>query len=185
MSPLSGDPVKREAQLANLRPGAGAGDGGVQQALGHGGYAALARERLEHKALEVYDALAVDAPLRGIDGGLPSHDAVAVAMLAECLCRLEDVSANVRDFGTFEQRGRRKGSVRPAVELEARLRREVATWLDALGMTPKSRAALGLDLAASVDLARKWAVDAAAAAEAGAEGDGDPEVAEAEVVSDA
>lgn len=153
MSPLSSDPVKREAQLANLRPGAGAGDGGLQRARTHAGYAALARERLEQKTLEIYDALASDAPLRDGTGELPRHDAAAVALLAQCLCRLDDVTANVRDFGVFEQRGRRKGSVRPAVELERTLRREASSYLAELGMTPKARAALGLDLARTVDLA--------------------------------
>ena len=166
--PLSTDPVKREKQLANLQPsdpdarerqraglvpGAGAGDGGLQRRLTHGGYAQLHAERVESKEREVYDALAADAPLRDSVGNLPRHDAAQVALLAQCLCRLEDVSANVRDFGVFEQRGKRKGQLRPAVELEAKLRREAAGYLDALGMTPKSRAALGLDLVRREDLA--------------------------------
>jgi hypothetical protein len=35
---------------------------------------------------------------------------------------------------------------RPSVELESRLRREIADLCDALAMTPRSRAKLGLDL---------------------------------------
>jgi hypothetical protein len=165
MSPLSGDPVKRGNQLANLRPGAGAGDGGLQRARSHGAYAVLKRERVEQKTREVYDALAADAPLRDGNGELPRADAAQVALLAECLCRLEDVSANIRDCGVFEQRGRRKGQLRPVVDFERALRREASGYLQELGMTPKSRAALGVDLAATVDLARTWA-----SAEGGGEG---------------
>jgi hypothetical protein len=153
VSPLSTDPEKRARQLANLQPGAGAGDGGLQRARAHGGYAALLPERLEQKTLEIYGALAADAPLRDGAGGLPAHDTVAVALLAQCLCRLETVAADIAMHGMLEQRGKRKGQVRPAAELEGRLRREASGYLDALGCTPKSRLAMGLDLVRTVDLA--------------------------------
>jgi hypothetical protein len=152
VSPLSDDPVKRARQLANLQPGAGAGDGGLQRALGHGAYAQVRARRVERREAEIFDALAADAPLRA-DGALPAHDGAIVALLAQVLCRLEDVAANIRDCGVFEQRGRRKGQLRPVVEAEARLRREAAGYLDQLAMTPKARGALGLDLARTVDLA--------------------------------
>jgi len=64
------------------------------------------------------------------------------------------VTANVRDHGVFEAK---TGAVRPAVELEGRLRREAADYLDALGCTPRSRARLGLDVARGFDLAQHWA----------------------------
>ena len=152
MSPLSTDPVKRERQLANLRqipPDARP----AQPNLSHGGYAAVARERLEQKTLAIYDALASDAPLRDGRGDLPRHDAAQVALLAACLCRLEMVAADIGMHGMLVQRGKRKGQVRPAADLEMRLRREAAGYLDVLAMTPKSRGALGLDLARTVDLA--------------------------------
>lgn len=152
--PVGGGGARHPNSLANLRPGAGAGDGDLQRARGHGGYAAIARERLEAKTLAIFEALAADAPLRDGAGGLPAHDAAQVALLAECLCRLEDVAANIRDFGIFEpKRSKRKGQIRPAVDLEARLRREAAGYLAELGMTPKARASLGADLARTVDLA--------------------------------
>lgn len=50
-----------------------------------------------------------------------------------------------------------KGNVRPAVELEGRLRREVADYLDALGMTPRQSSQLGVDVQRGFDLARHWA----------------------------
>jgi hypothetical protein len=162
MSPLSSDPVKRETQLANLQPGAGAGDGGLRRAHSHGGYAEIVAERLADREREIYDALASDAPLRDSDGGLPRHDSAVVALLAQVMIRLEDVAADIAVRGILEQRGKRRGAVRNVVDLEARLRREAAGYLDALGCTPKSRAALGLNLAATKDLALQWAAEAEA-----------------------
>ena len=46
-----------------------------------------------------------------------------------------------------------KGGVRPAAELAGRMHREAADYLDALGMTPRARARLGLDLQHTVDRA--------------------------------
>ncbi len=168
--PTSHDPDKRARQLANLRPNpVGAGNA---LARSHGGYAAIARDRLEGKALEVFDALAADAPLRDSADNLPGADHAQVHLLADVLCRLEDVSANVRDFGLFEQRGKCKGQVRPAVELEARMRREASDYLDALGMTPRSRAKLGVDTVRGLSLADEIAAaQTARSSVAGAEED--------------
>src|SRR3954470_9639039 len=126
----------------------------------HGAYAQLAPDRVDAKVGEVFEALAEDAPLRERDGGLPAADTVAVRMLAEVLCRLESVTVHLRDFGVLDQQTR---EVRPAVHVEAKLRREVADWLDALGMTPRARARLGVDVAraqgGAFDLAARWAED--------------------------
>jgi hypothetical protein len=156
---LSTDPAKRERQLANLRRGGKppAPDQENRRAATHGGYARIALDRLEDRRLEIFEALASDAPVREGDGGLPAADGVIVGLLAECLCRLEDVSGHIRDRGLFD----RKGRLRPAVELEARLRREAADHAASLGMTPSSRARLGVDLARmqQVDLAQRWAAE--------------------------
>lgn len=85
----------------------------------------------------MFEAVAADAPLRDDAGELPAADHVQVRLLAECLCRLEDVS-------------------RSLIELEGRLRREAADHLRELGMTPASRAKLGLDVARGFDLAKHW-----------------------------
>ena len=154
--PLSRDPAKRERQMLNLVPAPRAPTGN-QRARSHGGYALVLRERLDAKVLEVHDALAADAPLRDPSGGLPAADAAQVRLLAECMCRLDDVSANLRDYGIFDQA---TGAVRPAVDLERRLRAEAADHLDAMGMTPRSRARLGLDVQRGVDLAQAMAEDA-------------------------
>lgn len=155
MSPLSPDPRRRQRQLANLRRGGTPAAAGNRHRVSHGGYAEVAAARLDVKQTELVQALAADAPLRDHDGELPRHDTVAVTMLAKCLCRLEDVEAYLTLRGLVDD----EGSERPAVDLERRLRGEVADWLDALGMTPRARARLGLDVARAqtFDLARHWA----------------------------
>ena len=147
--PLSRDPARRAAQLANLRnaPPAPLGN---RRTVRHGGTARVVAARLDEKVREVFDALALDAPLRDADGGLPAADTMQVRLLAECLCRLDDVSAYLRSFGLFDERTRQP---RPALEVEQRLRREAADYLDAMGMSPRARAKLGLVLARTVDMA--------------------------------
>lgn len=158
--PLSSDPERRAAQLSNLKRGGNPppppAPQGHTRALVHGGYAAVAVERLDDRTLRVFDALALDAPLRGPDGELPAHDAGMVRLLAECLCRLDDVRDHLRDTGW---RDAKTGEPRLAVlDLERRLRGEAAGYMDRLGMSPRARAALGLDLARTAQ-----AVDAATA----------------------
>lgn len=162
--PLSSKPAARARSLANLQPGAGAvGQEGNARAVTHGGYAQVARGRLSAKVLEVCDALAEDAPLREVDGSLPRQDAVVVELLAKALCRLQDVEADVTSHGVIQNR--KTGTLRPAVEREQQLRREVLDYLEALGMTPRSRAKLGLDLQRGLDTAREMsALDREAAA---------------------
>jgi hypothetical protein len=150
---LSPDPRRRSRQLQNLRRGgAPPATPGNQRAKSHGGYAAVAKDRLNAKTREVFEAVSADAPLRDVDGGLPRHDTVAVAMLAQALCRLEDVGAYLTLHGLIDDHG----EPRAAVDIERRLRVEIADALDSLGMTPRARARLGLDLARTVefDLAR-------------------------------
>lgn len=139
MSPLSSDPQRRAAQLANLRQGETRPD--PTNARKHGGYGAVARRDLEAKTAEVYEAIGEDLPLRDAAGEIPAHDAAAVRMLAEVLCRLESVSEflNRRGWETDD------GDPRPAVEVERRLRSEALDWMRELGLTPASRSKLGLD----------------------------------------
>lgn len=152
MSPLSGDRAKRGRQLANLQRGQA--PVGNRRSVTHGGYAAVARDRLDARERDVFDALSEDAPLRAGDGSLPAADAALVRLLAEVLCRLDDLAADVREHGWKD---RKTGAPRPVLELEGRLRREAADYLDALGCTPRSRARLGLDVVRGFDLAAHWA----------------------------
>ena len=94
-------------------------------------------------AERIYAELAVDAPLR--DGeGLPAADHQIVLLAARAIARLEGVEAWLSLRPVLQE----DGSPWPAEALAQRLRTEIALRLDALGMTPRARAALGLDLAA-------------------------------------
>lgn len=138
----SSDPEKRGRSLANLR-NAPAAPAGNQRALRHGGFAAVASSRLEESARLIFDQLAVDAPLRDEAGGLPAADHLVVSLLAQCLVRLEGVTAYLTLHGLLDP----KGKPRPAVEIEGGLRREAASYARDLGLTPRARASLGLELA--------------------------------------
>ena len=138
---LSDRPAARERQLANLRQ-APAAPAGNRRALRHGGYAEVARGRLEERTRQVFDELAVDAPLRDELGELPAADHLIVSLLAQALIRLEDVTAYLTVHGLLDA----KGKVRPAAELEGRLRREAADYARELGLSPRARASLGLEL---------------------------------------
>lgn len=155
--PLSRDPDKRARQLANLRPAPAPPPGNVR-ALRHGGRARVATLiRAGSWAERIYAELEAEAPLRDDVGGLPHHDRQAVELLAGCLARLEAVEAWLETRPALTE----KGEPWPAEEVARRLRREAAGYLDTLGMTPTSRARLGLDLTHTLDLARRWAQEPA------------------------
>lgn len=150
--PLSSDPERRAAQLANLRQ-TPAPVGNVR-ALKHGGTARKATLTAAGSwAAAIRDELEREAPLRDVDGGLPVHDRQVIELLASALARLQSVSAWLEGRPPVDEKGRPW----PAEDTARRLRGEVARLLDALGMTPASRARLGLDLARSFDLATTWA----------------------------
>jgi len=148
--PLSDDPAKRSRQLANLRPGAGAGDGGHGRALKHGGTARRATlVRAGTWAAAIQAELEREAPLRDASGGLPLHDRQVVELLASALARLEAVTTWLDLRPALDPQGRPW----PAEEIARSLRLEAARYLDALGMSPGSRAKLGLDLQRTTSLA--------------------------------
>ena len=154
MTPISQRPAARQRQLANLRRGSNPAPPANRRALRHGGYAQIAAEQLDEKVAEVYRALGDDLPLR--EGGeVPRADAAALRLLAECLCRLESVADFLGRRGWQDD----DGEVRPAVDLERRLRSEALDLLREMGLTPAARAKLGVEL-----------VRAAGAAEEAAEG---------------
>lgn len=150
---VSRDPTKRQAQLGNLRAVPPLSPG---RPVAHGAYARVGVERLDTKAREVFGVLALDAPLRERDGGLPAADSVAVRLLADTLCRLDSIGEYLQRRGWQDE----DGSPRSVLEIEARLRGNALDLLRELGMTPRARAALGLDVVrgagAAFDLARHW-----------------------------
>jgi hypothetical protein len=141
--PLSRDPSKRERQLANLQAGAGAATDGNTRALRHGAYSDALLHDVDGEVRELLNAFADAAPVRDGDGSLPAADVVAVERAARALKRYRHLS------GWLDLHGRLTdaGEVKPAAELELKAERELAAALDSLGMTPTSRARLGVDLA--------------------------------------
>jgi hypothetical protein len=122
---------------------------GNRRAVSHGAHAQVLPARLSAKAAAIAAELAVQAPVRGPGGALPIHDVEVVRLLAQTLCRLEDLSVWLDKHGTLDRRGK----VRSAALWERRLSSQALKLLSALGMTPSSRVKLGLALARTVDLA--------------------------------
>jgi hypothetical protein len=139
MGGLSSDPAKRANQLANLKRGGTIAPLGNRRSRKHGAYATIAIERLDAKTREVLDALADDLPLRDSDGSVPASDVPLLRLLADVLCRLDDIGAWLSAHGWQDA----KGEPRQVVDVESRLRREAATYLEALGCSPASRVRLG------------------------------------------
>jgi hypothetical protein len=74
-----------------------------------------------------------------------------VRLLADVLCRLDSVGRWLDGRWATDEG-------RPILEVESKLRREAADYLDATGMSARSRVKLGIDVkrAQSFDLARHW-----------------------------
>jgi hypothetical protein len=149
--PLSRDPKKRSKQLANRRDAPPAPKGN-RRAVKHGARATPPAKRVAALTAEIAAAL----PVRDGDGGPPIHDLHVVGLMAVTLARLESVTAYVDRLGPLA-----RGKLREAAVYEDRLVVRAANLADRLGMTPRSRAALGLDLARTqVDLATLLSDDA-------------------------
>jgi hypothetical protein len=135
---MSTDPVKRDRQLANLRPGPPAppANGLAER---HGAHKTLP---VRSAAAAIYAELEQETPLREGDGDLPAADRTAVELLASCLARLASIGAWLHEHGAIDP----EGQPRPVLEVERRLRNEAADHCAALGLTPRARLAIGLDL---------------------------------------
>jgi hypothetical protein len=149
VSPHSRHPEKAKRQLANLR-NAPAAPKGNTRTLRHGGRATAATLPVSEVVLEVRDALAASAPVRDQAGGLPIADEATVELAARALCRVRRVEAWCDMHGYLDER---TGDVKPAVRYLEEATRTADRLLSSLGMNPRARARLGLDLQRSVDLA--------------------------------
>lgn len=145
--PLSTDPNARAVQLANRQswPPAPVGN---DHALRHGAHTLPDGS----VAAAIYAELANETPLRDRDGALPAVDRTAVELLAGCLARLKSIGEWIERHGAIDGKGR----ARPVLEVERRLRNEAADHCARLGLTPRSRVALGIALqrGAEFDLAQ-------------------------------
>ena len=147
--PLSDDPEKRERQLANLVPGAGQWPPGATTNLKNG-----LRTRnpprlvLSEVCDEIVAALSEGLPVRGADGGVPAADHYAVELAAVQLLAVRRCNNYLALHGEVDERGH----LRPEFEGWQRAVMRASALLDKLGMSPTSRARLGVDIAKTVDL---------------------------------
>jgi hypothetical protein len=98
--------------------------------------------------LEIRDALADAAPVRDQAGELPAADEATV-LAARALCRVRRVEAWCDMHGYLDER---TGDVKPAVRYLEQATRTANELLASLGMNPRSRMRLGVDLQ-RIDLA--------------------------------
>ncbi len=131
--------------LANLRQAPPAEKGNAR-AVKHGLGATVT---LAPQAEAIREVLAAQAPVRAHDGSLPVYDEAIVMQAARVMARVQSASEYVEEHGLFDL----EGDLRPVVSELGRIERQLTELLDRLGMTPTSRAKLGLDLARTVDLA--------------------------------
>ena len=114
----------------------------------------LSIEHVSAEVGEIMTALAASAPVRDGDGNLPIADEAAVEVAARALHRSRRAHAWADDTGRFDER---TGDPKPITRYERECDRDLKEALDALGMTPRSRAALGLDVARTVQAASSFA----------------------------
>lgn len=130
-------------QNVHLVPGAKPPAEGNRQAVTHGGYAFIDRDRIGETIADLVDALAECAPVRTAGGAVPLEDLPMIRVIAETWCRRDDVRAWLDEHGGLNTK-RPKWSV---VEIEMKLTARLETQLATMGMTPAARIKLGVDLA--------------------------------------
>lgn len=162
MSPLSNDPVKRAAQLSNLRRGGEPNAGSFKPGqpspnLKHGLRSRQPGPLLGDAAIEIVDALAATVPLRSPDGEVLPQFVPAVESAALDLIVVKRVLGYLTAHGFEDARGR----LRPEVEGLSRANARLMSKLADLGATPTSYARLGFDVVRAErerdDLALRWA----------------------------
>jgi hypothetical protein len=144
---LSKRPAAKRKQLDNLKP-APAPERGNRRAVKHGATAKPPADRVAAIEDELLAALPIRDPR---SGEAPSHDRAMVNLAAIALARLESVTAYIEEHGPLTRGGRMREASRYEMELSTR----AANLLDRLGMSPVSRAKLGVDLVKARDLAKE------------------------------
>lgn len=142
--PLSNDPELRKRQLANLKRGdSGTPKGEPSTRLTHGGRSVLLFRDVEAEIAELMEALGETVPVRDPDGSVPTADMVAVEFAARALKRYRHLASWIDAHGWLDEK---TGKPKPVYEYEQQALRSATAAIEALGMTPTSRAKLGLDL---------------------------------------
>jgi hypothetical protein len=144
--PLSSDPQKRANQLANLRAGGRSSTSWKPGAAPHLVHGARSRRPpavvIDPIVEELRGALEADVPLRGPDGRAPAEDVYLIELAALGLLRVRRCAAFIDLHGDTDVHG----NLRPEVDALGRAIEGAARLLDRLGLSPTSRAKLGLTL---------------------------------------
>lgn len=133
----------------NLRTGPKAPKRNTRSVVHHGRTEHAVIPGTDEARAEIVEALAAAAPVRDPDGGLPAADAAIVEVAARELARIRNVDDWLARHGVLD----RRGHVRPAAGYLEKATRTLDRLLNSLGMNPRSRAVLGLDLARQQDMA--------------------------------
>jgi hypothetical protein len=141
--PMSQDPAARARSLQNLKKPKGA-QKGQQVALKNGTRAKNPVGDIAAARQEMAEALAEAAPLRDKDGNLPKADAIAVEVVAAALARYRHMQEYLERVTPFTTGQRLRYTL---VRELRRTEKQLLAELHELGMTPRGRAALGLDVA--------------------------------------
>jgi hypothetical protein len=153
-----GGAARNPNSLANLRrgpqPGLRPAPRGNTRALRHGGRAEITIPGLDAARREILDRLAASAPVRDETGGLPAADEATVELAARALARHRSVDNWLAAHGVLDEM---TGEPKKAAEYAESSARTADGLLAKLGMNPKDRAALGVDIQRGFDLAAHWA----------------------------
>lgn len=131
------------ADRRGVKPKAPITPKGNRRAVKHGAKAKPSAKAVQEKREALKAALASSAPVKD------PADEFALTMIATTLCRLDSVGEWLDEHGPLD----RKGKPRSAASWERRHTSSAMKQLAALGMTPQSRARLGVK-AAQIDLAQ-------------------------------
>jgi hypothetical protein len=154
-----GGAARNPNSLANLRrgpqPGLKPAPRGNTLGLRHGGRAEITIPGLDQARQDIFDRLSASAPVRDERGELPAADEATVELAARALARHRSVDNWLAVHGILDEK---TGEPKKAVYYAESSARTADGLLAKLGMNPKDRAALGLDVAraSQFDLARHW-----------------------------
>ena len=81
-------------------------------------------------------------------------DQITLGLMSVCLRRIQQCEEYLDKVGSLTNA---KGQVRPVVDLLVKLLKEARSYCETLGLTPSSRAKLGVDVARTFDLAAAFA----------------------------
>jgi aminoglycoside phosphotransferase (APT) family kinase protein len=136
--PLSRDPERRANSLANLRRGGETRSAGNRHAQAHGGYITPREDELAEMIEQIEQIL----PVRQ-EGAPPPADRFMVEELAKALT--QDAAITRWLTGTALQ-ARNPARVERAQDRRRALSRDIVSMLRELGLTPRSRLAMGVDV---------------------------------------